>query len=61
MLAMLTAAVVFLLAAIVGHDGDVHRRDGRGGALALTLIPFAISPWASGSAGASSSSMACAF
>ena len=39
--AMLTATVVFLAAAIVGHGGYVDR-EVTGGALALTLIGFAL-------------------
>ena len=41
LLAMLTATVVFLAAAIVGHGGYVDR-EVTGGALALTLIAFAL-------------------
>ena len=41
LLAMLTATVVFLAATIVGHGGYVDR-EVTGGALALTLIGFAL-------------------
>ena len=41
LLAMVTATVVFLAAAIVGHGGYVDR-EVTGGALALTLIGFAL-------------------
>ncbi len=41
LLAMLTATVVFLAAAIVGHGGYVDHEVG-GGALTLTLIGFAL-------------------
>jgi uncharacterized membrane protein len=41
LLAMLTASVVFLIAAVVGHGGYVDR-EVTGGALTLTLIGFAL-------------------